>query len=105
MWKRVAVVVLAGWVVFSGNAWAQSQPNQINNVVVGVGLFLFGALSFFYDWARFVTLGLGIWLFAFSAVVSRGNPVMFWNNAMVAVTVFLLSVVGGERRRALGPPF
>jgi hypothetical protein len=30
--------------------------------------------------------------------------VTFWNDAMVAVVVFVLSVVGGEGRRPLKPP-
>jgi uncharacterized membrane protein YccC len=104
MWKRVAILVLAVWVLFSGNAWHHSRANQLNSAIVATGLLFFGALSFSQDWARFVTLALGIWLFAFAAVVSRPNPVTFWNDAMVAVTVFVLSLVGGEGRRPLKPP-
>jgi hypothetical protein len=104
MWKRVAVVILAGWVLFSGAIWGVGRPSQINSTLVGAGLLVFGTLSFIYDWARFVTLGLAVWLFAFTAVVGRANPTTFWNNAMVAVVVFVLSLVGGEHRRALRYP-
>ncbi len=101
MWKRVAIVVLSGWVLFSGVIWPNSLPIQINNTIVGAGLLVFGTLSFMYDWARFVTLGLAVWLFAFAALFGRVNPATFWNDAMVAVVVFVLSLVGGEHRRAL----
>ena len=105
MWKRVAVVVLSAWVLFSGSAWQHSRAGQLNNAIVGAGLLYFGALSIRHEWARYVTLALGLWLFAFTAVVSRENPITFWNDAMVAVVIFVLSLVGGERRRIVGPPY
>jgi hypothetical protein len=104
MLKRVAVVVLSIWVLFSGNALAHSRANQINNAAVGAALFFFGSIAIRHDWARFVTLALGVWLFVFTAVASAGrDPAIFWNNAMVALVVFVLSLVGGERRRVVGP--
>jgi len=106
MLKRVAVVVLSAWVLFSGNALAHSRPNQINNVAVGAALFFFGAIAFRHEWARYVTLALGLWLFFFTAFISGGSdPVIFWNNAMVALAVFVLSLVGGERHRVVGPGY
>jgi hypothetical protein len=104
MWKRIAVVVLGVWVMFSTNAWALTRPSQINNAIVGAGLFFFGVISIGHEWARYVTLALGIWLFAFAAFVSRGSAVTFWNDAMVALAVFILSLVGGTRRRVVGEP-
>jgi hypothetical protein len=102
MWKRVAIIVLSVWVLFSGNAWGHSRPNQINNAVVGAGLFLFGAISMKHEWARYVTLALGVWLFVFTAFISGSGPVTFWNDAMIALAVFVLSLVGGERHRVVG---
>ena len=104
MWKRVAVVVLSIWVLFSVNAWPHSRPEQINSAAVGAGLFFFGAISIRHEWARYVTLALGLWLFVFSAFISHGNGTTFWNNAMVALAVFILSLVGGERHRVVGEP-
>jgi hypothetical protein len=106
MLKRVAVLVLSVWVLFSGNAFAHSRPNQINNAAVGAALFFFGAIAIRHEWARYVTLGLGVWLFFFSAVIAgRGDPVIFWSNAMIALVVFVLSLVGGERHRVVGPTY
>ena len=104
MWKRVTVVVLSIWVLFSGNLWPHNGPNQINNAAVGAGLFLFGAISIRHEWARYVTLALGLWLFAFTAFIRSDSPITFWNNAMVALAVFILSLVGGERHRVVGEP-
>ena len=105
MLKRVAVIVLSVWVLFSGNAWAQNRSNQINSAAVGAALFFFGAIAIRHEWARYVTLALGIWLFAFTAIIGRTDPIIFWNNAMVALVVFVLSLVGGERHRVVGPSY
>jgi len=108
MWKRVAVVVLSAWVLFSGSAWQHSRAGQLNNAIVGAGLLYFGALAMRHEWARYVTLALGLWLFAFTAVLgpsSTGSTVAFWNDAMVALVIFVLSLLGGDRRRILGPPY
>ena len=102
MWKRVAVVVLSVWVLFSGTAWAHNRPNQINSAAVGAGLLFFGALSMQHEWARYVTLAFGLWLFAFTAFISSDTAVTFWNHAMIALAVFILSLVGGERHRVVG---
>jgi len=102
MWKRIAVVVLSIWVLFSGNLWTQSRPNQINNAAVGAGLFFFGVISIRHEWARYVTLALGLWLFVFTAFISGGSAFTFWNDAMIALAVFILSLVGGERHRVVG---
>jgi len=104
MGKRVAVVVLSIWVLFSINAWTHSRPDQINSAAVGAVLFFFGAISIRHEWARYVTLAAGLWLFAFSAFIGRSDPLTFWNNAMVALAVFILSLVGGERHRVVGEP-
>jgi len=102
MWKRVAIIMLSVWVLFSGNAWSHDRANQINNAAVGAALFFFGAISIRHEWASYVTLALGVWLFAFTAFISGGGPVTFWNNAMIALAVFVLSLVGGERHRLVG---
>jgi hypothetical protein len=102
MWKRVAIVVLSSWVLFSGNAWPHSRANQLNNTIVGTGLLFFGVLSMRHEWARYLTLGFGIWLFVFTVAAGHISAVTYWNDAMIALAVFILSLLGGESpRRAL----
>jgi hypothetical protein len=103
MWKRVAIIVLSSWVLISGNAWPQTRANHLNSTIVGTGLLFFGLLSMRHQWARYVTLAFGAWLFAFTVVAGHISSVTYWNNAMVAAVVFILSLVGGESpRRAVG---
>ena len=93
MWKRVLIVIIAGWVLFSGYAWPHTRPNLVNNWIVGLGFAVFGTLSVAYAWARNVTLALAVWLFAFSLLFQRHSAATFWNNAMIAVVVAVLSLV------------
>jgi hypothetical protein len=97
MWKRVAIIFIATWVLFSGYAWPHSRANLVNNWFVGLGLVVFAVLWMWYAWARYFTLGLAVWLFLFSVVVHRTSPVTYWNDAMVALVVFVLSLVSGPK--------
>jgi len=97
MWKRTVIVMAAAWVLFAGYLWPHSRGDLINNWIVGIGLVVFGTAAYGRPWARYVTAALAIWLFAFSAMSDRAAPGTFWNNAMVAVLVFILSMVGPKR--------
>lgn len=97
MWKRTVIIMAAAWVLFAGYLWPHTRGDLINNWIVGVGLIVFGTLAYGRTWARYVTAALAIWLFAFSALTDRAAPGTFWNNAMVAVLVFILSMVGPKK--------
>jgi len=78
-----------------------TQSNPFQGTTNG---FYFAVLSIHHEWARWVTLALGLWLFAFTAFISSSNPATFWNDAMVALAIFILSLVGGTRKRVVGMP-
>jgi len=97
MWKRTVIVMASAWVLFSGYLWPHTRANLINNWIVGIGLAVFGTVAYGRSWARYVTAALAIWFFAFTALTDRADPRTFWNNAMVAVLVFILSMLGPKR--------
>jgi hypothetical protein len=97
MWKRTVMVMASAWVLFSGYLWPHTRANLINNWIVGLGLAVFGTVAYGRSWARYVTAALAIWFFAFAALTDRADPRTFWNNAMVAVLVFILSMLGPKR--------
>lgn len=97
MWKRTTIVVLSGWVLFAGYLWPHTPAHLLNNWFVGLGLLIFGTIAYGRPWARFVTLALAVWLFAYSALYHRSDPWTFWNDAMVAVVVFVLSLIGPKK--------
>lgn len=97
MWKRTTIVVLSGWVLFAGYLWPHTTAHLLNNWIVGLGLLIFGTVAYGRPWARFVTLALAAWLFFYSALFSHSDPRTFWNDAMVAVVVFALSLFGPKK--------
>jgi hypothetical protein len=97
MWKRVFIVMLAVWLIFSTFAWPHRDAHLANTLLVGAGLVIFGALSTAYGWARVVTLALSIWLLLFVILVKPLEAFTFWNNAMVALFVFVLSLLESNR--------
>ncbi len=104
MWKRVAIVVLSGWVLFAGYLWPHTHANLVNNWIVGVGLLVFGTIACARSWARYVTVALAAWLFAFLVMTRPADPRTFWNDAMVAVFVLPLSLLGPKKDWFSPPP-
>jgi len=96
MWKRTVIVMASAWVLFAGYLWPHTGGNLINNWIVGVGLAVFGTVAYGKTWARYVTAALAIWLFAFSGLTGA-DPRILWNDAMVAVLVFTLSLLGPKK--------
>jgi hypothetical protein len=72
--------------------------------MVGLGLVIFGALSTMYDWARAVTVALAVWLFLFAIVGGPTDPWTFWNDALVALAVFVLGMLEPQRTFHTPPP-
>ena len=97
MWKRVFVVLLGVWLIFSAFAFPHPAGQVTNSWMVGGGLVVFGALSTMYSWARAVTVALAVWLFLYVIIGGRTDPLTFWNCAMVALAVFVLGMLEPHR--------
>jgi hypothetical protein len=98
MWKRVFVVLLGMWLIFSSFAFAHRPAHLTNGWLTGAGLILFGALSMIYPWARTATIVLAVWLFLYAVMIGTStDPVTFWNDAFVALAVFVLSMLQPQR--------
>jgi hypothetical protein len=93
MWKRVLVIMLGTWLVFSAFAWPHAPPQAINAGLVGAGLIVFGALSYFYRWARAAVVALAVWLFVFTILGGPATRLTFWNNGLCALVVFVLGML------------
>jgi hypothetical protein len=97
MWKRVFIIMAAGWLIFSAFAWPHRDAHLMNSCLVGAGLVVFGALATAFSWARAVTLALAVWLFLSVVLLKAADARTFWNNAAVAFLVFVLSMLEPNR--------
>lgn len=105
---RTFGIVLSLWLFFSAFAWPRSPESFSNAWLVGLfaGVACLVAMTR-SPRARFIDVALSAWLFASAFLLPRASGVAFWNDVVVAVLLFLVSLVPGtlylphlESRRA-----
>ncbi len=95
LWARTGNLLLGGWLVFSGLAWAQGAA-RVNAAVTGYLVFVFALLATAFDGIRAATTALGAWLVASAWALPAAQPAMRWNVAGVGAGVLLLSLVSSR---------
>ncbi|HEX3764902.1 MAG TPA: SPW repeat protein [Kofleriaceae bacterium] len=94
-WPRWVPIVLGAWLFVSAFLWHHSPSSATNSWVIGLLIAIAGLIALRMPWMRWVVTALAVWLFLSTlaiAEVNRGTP---WNNLIVAVLVFLASLVPG----------
>lgn len=99
---RYANVVLGIWLFLSAFIWPHYSSSQTNTWIVGLLIAAAGLIALRNTNVRFANTALAVWLavstlFFWPAVVAT-----YWNNLIVAVFVFALSLVAGGGRNAPG---
>ncbi|MBI3185321.1 MAG: hypothetical protein HYZ28_24545 [Myxococcales bacterium] len=90
---RAVNIVLGTWLFISAFAWRHS-PAQMNNTwILGVLVVLFAVIALWTSTARFVNTALAVWLFISAFALPADTIATVWNNALVALAVFISSLV------------
>jgi hypothetical protein len=94
MVRRVLDLSLGFWLLASAFMWPHGAAHFVNAVLVG-GLLVVVALirSTRREQARPASTALAIWLFVANIVLPGTTLPTAWNHALVAVLVFLISLV------------
>ncbi len=100
-WARGASVVLGVWLFISAFVWPHSAPQQTNTWILGVLFVIFALIAMGSPQLRYVNTVLSIWLFISVWALPHNNRGTMWNNALVAIAVFLLSLVPGAAERGV----
>ncbi len=100
-WARGGSVVLGVWLFISAFVWPHVAAQQTNTWILGVLFVVFALIAMGSPQARYVNTVLSIWLFISVWALPHGNQGTMWNNALVAIAVFLLSLVPGTGERAV----
>lgn len=99
-------ILMGAWLLLSAFIWPHNVDARINSAICGALVAVFAALSPRYPVLRFVNTLLSVWIFVAAFALPHSNGWSVWNNAIVALIVFLTSFVprGTEgrfgRRRA-----
>lgn len=94
LWARAANLILAGWLFLSAFAWDHAPAERVNTAYVGLFVFASALAAVTRPRARNLTTALALWLLVSLPLLPNLHPATAWNNASVALAVFLLSLRG-----------
>lgn len=103
---RIANALLGLWLLISAFIWSHSVAQMTNTWILGVAMGLVAVIGLSVRQIRFVNTVLAAWLFVSAFVLPTMSVGTAWNNAIVAVVAFVLSLVGsyGGHQIATGTP-
>src|SRR5439155_23676667 len=103
---RFLNVLLGVWLFISAFGWTHAPAEFANTWICGVLCVVFALIAVGYGPARYLNTALAIWLFISGWALPSPNAGTVWNNVLVAIAVFLLSLVPGleEARRPIAYP-
>lgn len=96
MSARIVNVVLGAWLFVSAFVWRHSPPQLTNSWVVGVLCVAFALIAMSMPSARYLNTALSIWLFLSAFLLPRISTATLWNNVLVAIAIFVVSLVPSE---------
>src|SRR5262249_10539707 len=92
-WPRWLNLLIGVWLFISAFAWPHMMAAQTNTWIIGVLMIVASFVALFAPQARFINTVLAIWLFVSTLVIGDTHAAGIWNNCIVAIVVFALSLV------------
>ncbi len=96
-------LVLGIWLFISAFVWEHTLSERTNTWILGVLCVVFALVAMSTPTARWLNTALAVWLFISVWALPHDNLATMWNNAIVAIVVFLASLVPGPGERAMAP--
>jgi hypothetical protein len=90
---RIINVILGVWLFISAFAWPHTHAQMTNTWICGVLCVLFALVAMAVPWVRYLNTLLAIWLFISAWALPSGTPGTIWNNVLVAIAIFIVSLV------------
>jgi hypothetical protein len=88
-------IVLGAWLFISTFIWPHAGSSATNTWVVGLLIVIVAIIAMYWPVVRWLNTLLGAWLFISAFVISNIFLATTWNNAIVAILVFLISLMPG----------
>jgi hypothetical protein len=95
---RIVNVLLGIWLFISAFAWRHTPAQTTNTWIVGVLCVLFALVAMALPWGRYLNTLLAVWLFVSTWALPSIHAGTVWNNVVVAIAMFVVSLLpgGGE---------
>jgi hypothetical protein len=103
--------ILGAWLFISAFAWPHTMAQMTNTWIVGVLCVICALISMAVPPVRYLVTALAVWLFISTWALPSASPGTLWNNVLVAIAMFVVSLVAPAagstipfpRRRAAPP--
>ncbi|HTO98407.1 MAG TPA: SPW repeat protein [Myxococcales bacterium] len=97
MAARTLNILVGVWLFISTFCWAHSQAQMTNTWILGVLCVVFALVAMRTEWMRYLNTALATWLFISAFVLPSTSRGTVWNNALVAVAIFVISLAPSDR--------
>lgn len=92
-WSGWIPIALGAWLFISAFLWPHGTASATNTWIVGLLIVIASLVALSMPWLRWVDTALAIWLFLSTLAMADATRGTVWNNVIVAVLVFLVSLV------------
>jgi hypothetical protein len=89
-------VILGVWLFISAFVWHDSHAQATNTWICGVLCVVIAIAGMGVPWARFLNTGLAVWLFVSAWALPTEHVATLWNNVLVAIALFVVSLVPSD---------
>ncbi|HXX65735.1 MAG TPA: SPW repeat protein [Polyangiaceae bacterium] len=100
---RILSILLGAWLFISAFAWPHGPAQRMSACILGALCVVFSILAKKLPWTQYLNTVLAIWLFISAWALPPENVGTLWNNAIVAIAIFVLSLIP-ERPVGGAPP-
>lgn len=97
MSPRIGNVILGVWLFISAFLWQHSPAQFMNTWIVGALTVLVALVATRYGELRYLNTALSVWLFISAWALPHFNIATVWNNAIVGLAIFCVSLVPTDR--------
>ncbi len=93
---RTLNLILGAWLFVSAFLWTHTAADRVNDWAVGLAVLVFAVIAMTTSPARWVNTAIAVWLFISAFALPHAHVGTRWNEAIVALAVFFLSIVPTE---------
>ena len=102
-WPRWINIIAGVWLFISAFIWPHTEAAQTNTWIVAVLIMIAAIWALFAPSVRFINTILAIYLFISTFGIFHNNPGTVWNNVIVSIVVFIVSLIPSETSYWHGP--
>ena len=100
---RLMNLVLGIWLFISAFVWQHDRPQMTNTWILGVLVVIFALVAMRAQAARYLNSLLAVWLFISAFALPHLHRGTVWNNALVALVMFFVSLQSSDTDRRESP--